>query len=668
MRTLRARHERNQLYILANGKCQICGNTLGYDWQVDHIIPYLICKETIISNLQATCKICNLKKGTKMLRKHQKELVDLLNKEVEEFKATGKIRSRPLVLDVFPGGGKSSHPILATKILKDAGIIEKICWVVPRRSLKNQGAAEFLKEYIKDDFPHNLEVRETELANDVNPTRGSDGFITTYQALVSAKGNNTSRDNNNDYELSQHKYLLILDECQHVSDSKQDEEGYNYYKAVKSLVDKATYVMCVSGTLFRHEKDETIAFIDYKSVEGEDGLKEPVVDIRYSYHDAIADKAIIPIVYDLGPPELVKYTKNGEDILRNGEFKTNTDLSVALESEYANQLLESGLSHWQNYRATENSRSKLIIIGHDQKSCRRFAKYLKDKGVDSCLAISDEGLKAYENIKDFRTNPYKNVLITCQMAYEGLDCKQATHLIVLTKIRSKPWLMQMFTRIMRFDKDNELSWDDQEAFAFVPNDKAMMDALGIINATIAMNVEEEKECDFINLIDSVDNDNKSQFCLIENQESKLGNMYHRNLDGNELPENLLKKVRAFKLHHKLQGSELPIYNMLKTTGSLAQLDKLISTNDTTLTSEKISKTLRDREKDQRDEIEKLTRQLDYKFGLPYGSWNKKVFNHCKFTNRKEMTLEQLKQVCEWIKKQALKEAKEKGLIKSSKLA
>lgn len=56
--------EREVLFIFAGGQCQICKNVLTNDWQPDHIIPHSKGGETDVSNGQALCKSCNLKKGS----------------------------------------------------------------------------------------------------------------------------------------------------------------------------------------------------------------------------------------------------------------------------------------------------------------------------------------------------------------------------------------------------------------------------------------------------------------------------------------------------------------------------------------------------------------------------------------------------------------------------
>ena len=48
---------------------------------------------------------------------------------------------------VTPGGGKSLLPVIAGAHLIRAGIVERICWVVPRDSLRLQAEEAFADPY-----------------------------------------------------------------------------------------------------------------------------------------------------------------------------------------------------------------------------------------------------------------------------------------------------------------------------------------------------------------------------------------------------------------------------------------------------------------------------------------------------------------------------------------
>lgn len=55
--------QKQALYWLAKGRCENCGKQLPDDWHADHITPWSTGGTTDISNGQALCPECNLKKG-----------------------------------------------------------------------------------------------------------------------------------------------------------------------------------------------------------------------------------------------------------------------------------------------------------------------------------------------------------------------------------------------------------------------------------------------------------------------------------------------------------------------------------------------------------------------------------------------------------------------------
>jgi len=52
------------IYRRTNGLCAICGSPIDIrEFHADHTIPFSVSGRTVLSELQATCARCNLKKG-----------------------------------------------------------------------------------------------------------------------------------------------------------------------------------------------------------------------------------------------------------------------------------------------------------------------------------------------------------------------------------------------------------------------------------------------------------------------------------------------------------------------------------------------------------------------------------------------------------------------------
>jgi hypothetical protein len=71
-------------------------------------------------------------------------LIVFAPKGIKDFKANKRIVSH-----VFPGAGKTTHPIIGLHCLRAEGICEKVCIVVPRAALRRQGAYAFEEDRFK---------------------------------------------------------------------------------------------------------------------------------------------------------------------------------------------------------------------------------------------------------------------------------------------------------------------------------------------------------------------------------------------------------------------------------------------------------------------------------------------------------------------------------------
>ena len=83
-----------------------------------------------------------------------------------------------ILATVTPGGGKSLLPVIA------ADVVQRVCWVVPRDSLRLQAEEAFADPFWRAALDHRLSVRAAD--NEPDPGRGSAGYVTTYQAIAAA--------------------------------------------------------------------------------------------------------------------------------------------------------------------------------------------------------------------------------------------------------------------------------------------------------------------------------------------------------------------------------------------------------------------------------------------------------------------------------------------------
>lgn len=388
------------------------------------------------------------------LRKHQSEFQSVTDKII----AGAKIRD--ILLAVTPGGGKSSIPIIAGK-LKSAGLIDALALVVPRQALQDQGERGFMDPFFRRLFSHRLQIRSA--TNDLNPCRGTDGFVTTYQAL--------GVDNNKTIltDFRYRRYALILDEFHHV------EKGGIWHQALEPLYRNAAYVIMMTGTLERGD-GKPIAFVRYRNnrpaLEGD----EKTAVIRYNRRDALSEKAILPISFHLSDGQLSWRNQEGtlceiDSFEVAKEKEEAAALYTALKTDFADQLLKESLEHWQAHRQ-KKPRSRMLVVTADYDQAKAVTAALKRIGLNSEIATSHQSKEAAQAIKSFKIGRI-DILVTISMAYEGLDVPQITHICTLTHIRSTPWIEQMVARGVRIDKAAG-PYESQFCYVFAPKDNRML--------------------------------------------------------------------------------------------------------------------------------------------------------------------------------------------------
>jgi superfamily II DNA or RNA helicase len=383
------------------------------------------------------------------LRKHQREILDVCQEILE-----GK-QIREIVLSVTPGGGKSFVPVILAENLIPT-IAEKICWVVPRNSLKYQGEDEFCNPY----WQTNKRIRAAD--NGLDLTRGLTGYVTTYQAVGIDPACHA-------LEFKQHKYILFLDEFHHIAD------GSEWHKAIEPLVASAALVVFASGTLSRGDGNK-IAFLRYEYSNASLSVFKNTESIRfimYPRSKAIADGAIMPVQFQLVDGEAEWEELDGH---RNTSALSSEEsakaLFTALRTEFADHLLNIALREFTemvyNYRE-----AKMLVVAPNIEIAKTYYDYLARRGHKVRIATSEDTPQARNNIQDFKRHAY-GILVTVAMAYEGLNVPSVSVICCLSHIRSVPWLEQCFARA------NRITGMKTKAIVYAPADWGFRKAVKMI--------------------------------------------------------------------------------------------------------------------------------------------------------------------------------------------
>src|SRR5919202_2080194 len=188
---------------------------------------------------------------TRPLRTHQRLVAGIV-----EAIATGQTGLADILAAVTPGGGKSLLPVIAAARLIAAGVVDRLCWIVPRDSLRLQAEEAFADPFWRGALGHGLSVRAAD--NEPDPSRGLAGYITTYQAVAAAPELHLA-------EIRRRRTLLVVDEVHHLPalaeyeptatrsapSSRDTDEAAAWSRALLPLLECASLRLLLSGMLER---------------------------------------------------------------------------------------------------------------------------------------------------------------------------------------------------------------------------------------------------------------------------------------------------------------------------------------------------------------------------------------------------------------------------------
>lgn len=494
-----------------------------------------------------------------------------------------------ILADVVPGGGKSMLPGLLARRFPQ----HRIAWFVPRLSLRRQAAIGLLKDF-------DIEVRES--GNDTNPSRGTRGFVATHAAL-------TAQPDLWADELRRHPYLLAIDELHHAKESRSGEPN-----ALAAAVNRLSYYvrLCMTGTLETND-NSLIYGVPYTATQrgyelNLDSFGGEV--IRYSRSSALSEGAIVPVEFHYHDGPVKWEDRDGIRESRLSEVDSEDESQAvwtALRTDLADQLLANCISHWRQFG------DRLLVVTADQPSAKAYHSQIRRQGISCGLAISDAD-DAHSDIEQFREGGFQ-CLVTCQMAYEGLDVPPITHVACLTHIRSRPWIEQMFARIWRAYTGKVRCW------AFVPNDPRMNRVIDRIR----------QEQDAVVPLPQVGSGGASsgggQIAFVPIS-GEVASVTAEMLDGAAGVDPLFDQVAAIcrqwnlPVDHPMAAQFL---SALRSGGVVQRRDLTVAEKETKA----------------RNEIAAACRRADRQRGTEDGTHQKKLFRHLGFKSITQMTIKEL---------------------------
>ncbi len=399
---------------------------------------------------------------------------------------------------VTPGGGKSLLPVIAAARLIAAGVVERVCWVVPRDSLRLQAEEAFADPAWREALGHAVTVRAADNAPD--PCRGLQGYVTTYQSVAAAPDLHLA-------EFRRRPTLLVVDEVHHLpglSDIAPDplfapdpaaDDAAGWSRALLPLFETARLRLLLSGTLQRAD-GRAILWLPYRTGPRartrEVDLAAPGwAVVGYSRAQAVRERAVLPILFGALDGEASWLDEARTPVGPHRLFQhwptetTRPALFTALRTGFADALLRQAFDATRTLRAERRARrgpdagaggrglGKLLVVAPDQAVAKRYVDVLRQwlppsQAETVQLATSDER-HAHDTLARFRLLAEPSVLVTVAMAYEGLDAPEVAVVAALTHVRSRAWLEQMVARATRVDP-HAGPYDKQRALVFHPDD------------------------------------------------------------------------------------------------------------------------------------------------------------------------------------------------------
>lgn len=442
--------ERAVLYLAANGMCARCGAPLQPGWHGDHVMPHSDGGPTDVTNGQALCPSCNLRKGTQQpmqLRQWQRRAVDA-------FYAAG---SDNFLVSATPGAGKTKFSLYLAQELMAQGAVERVVVVAPSDNLRIQWADEAAAAGMKL-FP--VAPGDTDGYSKADYV----GCVVTYQQLLGTGGS-----------LLRHalrrRTFVILDEVHHAGDNK------SWGEALRQAVEPAVHRLCLTGTPWRRDATSPIPFVRYD----ENGTV--LVDYAYEYGTAVADGVCRRIefhAYDgearwTDPSRMRRSTgeENGksgistEVTAKLGANMAEEDVSAALDTVYEPKYAWMPSILAQADEMLSEVREDVpdaagLVVAERQWLAKGYADLLEQiTGTRPPVVVSDPKNDPGSRIAKAQIDSFRKGrgrwIIAVKMISEGVDIPRLAVGVYASKTQTPLFYRQVVGRFVRTRPDEEIN-------------------------------------------------------------------------------------------------------------------------------------------------------------------------------------------------------------------
>jgi len=455
--------DRALLYIAADGKCEMCGAPLRPGWHADHVHPYSRGGKTSLTNAQALCPACNLKKGDRTdvkkieLREFQRRFVNTAIRKAEQGQ-------RVMVADVHAGSGKTLAACAAADRLMALGYIDQVVVFVPRLNLAHQFELDW--KIARPLMPWQSVMGELFHRPNDPPLLldGASGYVSTYSSLVSQPILHLR-------QIASRRTLVIFDEADRLGSDEERGDFTQSALRAEQVGEAAAMVFVMSGTPVRAD-GKPLLFATYTEPD-ENGFRSLSPDVSSTYRDGVRDGYLRRFDFRLADGGYTLKTLNGEATMAIEETEKAIG-SVLEQPEIYEPLVDTFVERLNEHKRQIDPRLCGLVAANRQSHAKAVQRYIKKRypHLKTLIAVSDDGEVAHQSLRQFKRGQH-DVLITVSMAYVGYDHKPISVLLLLTGFRSESYLRQLVARGLRMWA--EVPAEKQFCLAVAPNDKRMVE-------------------------------------------------------------------------------------------------------------------------------------------------------------------------------------------------
>jgi superfamily II DNA or RNA helicase len=335
-----------------------------------------------------------------------------------------------------PGSGKTTFALRVAAELLSQRAVEQITVVVPTEHLKVQWAQAAGR--------HGLAL-DPQFSN-TNPQTSPEyhGVMVTYAQVASHPTLHRVR-------TEQRKTVVIFDEIHHGADAK------TWGDAIREAFGDATRRLALTGTPFRSD-DSPIPFVAYTS--GADGVLRSEADHSYGYAEALADRAVRPVVFLAYSGQARWRDSAGEEhAARLGEpmsaEQTARAWRTALDpaGEWMPAVIAAADQRLRQLR-THVPDAGGMIIASDQTAARAYAKLLTTINSEAPTLVLSDDPGSSTRITEFAESTSR-WLVAVRMVSEGVDIPRLSVGIYATSASTPLFFAQAVGRFVRSRRPGE---------------------------------------------------------------------------------------------------------------------------------------------------------------------------------------------------------------------